>query len=69
VARKIHQKIRECRVSLRIRYDANRTDPDSLAEALNAALRMVLSTPSVLDNYGDSDFARFGGFEVDPRKP
>ena len=39
--------------TLQVDCDANRTDPEALASALDRLLETALSTPGILEEYGD----------------
>jgi hypothetical protein len=43
-------------LKLTVDYDPTKTDPDSLAELLDRLLETVLSTPGIVEEYGDPVF-------------
>jgi hypothetical protein len=53
----------KARLTIEVRYDPRRTDPESLASAMDRLLETARSIPGVLDEYGDP---RFGEFLVAP---
>ena len=38
--------------TLNVEYDADKTDPEGLATALDTLMETALSTPGILDEYG-----------------
>lgn len=40
-------------------YDDSKTDPEAIASAADALLEMALSSPGLMDEYGDPDFRPF----------
>lgn len=47
------------RLTLVVEYDAELTDPEALAGALDRLLETALSTPGILDEYGNPKFGEF----------
>jgi hypothetical protein len=52
------------KLEVEIRYDPNVTDPEGLACALDRLMETALSTPDILDDYGNP---RIGEFFVVPQ--
>lgn len=52
-----------------VEYDAKKTDPDSLAEALDRLMETALSTPDILDDYGNPRVGEFLPVPKRRRKP
>jgi hypothetical protein len=46
----------QARLRLEVRYNPKRTDPESLATALDRLLETALSTPGIMDDYGNPTF-------------
>jgi hypothetical protein len=46
-------------LTLEVEYDEKKTDPESLASALDTLLETALSTTGNLDEYGDPQFGEF----------
>jgi len=46
-------------LSLTVRYDPDRTDPESIAAAMDRLLEMAMSTPGILDDYGEVSVEEF----------
>jgi hypothetical protein len=53
------KKVDTTRLWLEVEYDPKRTDPESLAVALDRLLETALSTPGILDDYGDPTISPF----------
>jgi hypothetical protein len=47
------------RLTLEVEFDAEATDPEGLAVALDRLLETALSTPGILDDYGNPKFGEF----------
>jgi hypothetical protein len=52
---------RVCTLSLTVRYDPALTDPEGLCGALDQLLETAMSTPGILEEYGDPSIS---GFEI-----
>ena len=52
-----------------VEYDAKKTDPDSLAEALDRLMETALSTPDILEDYGNPRVGEFFPVPAKRRKP
>jgi len=50
-------------LTIDVHYDARRTDPEGLASAMDRLLETALSTPRIMEEYGDP---RMGEFLVAP---
>lgn len=46
-------------LSIQVEFDPEITDPDSLAGAADVLLDTMLSTPGILDDYGNPEFGSF----------
>lgn len=44
---------------IKVDYDDRSTDPDALGEALDRLMETVLSTPGILDDYGQVEVGKF----------
>ena len=57
-----------CTLSLNVDFDDRQTDPESLASAMDTLMKTPLSSPGILDEYGNP---QIGGFMVsnDPDPP
>lgn len=42
-----------CTLSVKVDFDDSQTDPESLASAMDTLMKTALSTPGILDEYGD----------------
>jgi len=49
----------KARMTLDVEYDPSMTDPEGLAAALDRLLKTALSTPDILENYGNPSFGEF----------
>ncbi len=47
---------KQAKLRLEVRYNPKRTDPESLATALDRLLETALSTPGIMDDYGNPTF-------------
>jgi hypothetical protein len=47
-------------LSLEVRYNPRKTDPESLASAFDTLLETAMSTPDILDDYGPIELAEEG---------
>jgi hypothetical protein len=48
-----------CTLSLEVEFDDSKTDPESLASALDSLIKTALSTPGILQEYGDPTVGEF----------
>lgn len=48
-----------CTLSITVRFDPNITDSESLASAADTLLETALSTPGILEDYGNPSFGEF----------
>jgi hypothetical protein len=44
---------------IKVDYDDRSTDPDALGEALDRLMETALSTPGILDDYGQVEVGKF----------
>jgi hypothetical protein len=51
--------MKTCKISIVIEYDETVTDPESIASAADILLDTALSTPGILEDYGNPQFGRF----------
>lgn len=51
--------MKSCTLTLHISYDPQVTDPESLASAFDTLLETALSTPGILEEYGDLAIGEF----------
>lgn len=58
-AKKSEPSMAKCRLYLEVQYDPRLTDPDSLAVAFDRLLETSLSTPGILDDYGNPQAGEF----------
>lgn len=56
----------ETHLIVKVTYDPDQTDPESLATALDRLMETSLSTPDILDDYGPVEVGEF--FPTDPTK-
>jgi hypothetical protein len=49
----------ETTLTIKVAYDKNITDPEALAVALDTLLETAMSTPGILDEYGDVEVEEF----------
>ena len=54
-----------CRLYLDVQYDPEITEPDSLAVAFDRLLETALSTPGILDDYGNPQTGEFLPFAAE----
>jgi hypothetical protein len=47
------------KLAIEVQYDDDVTDEDSIATAADRLLETVLSTPGILEDYGDPQFGAF----------
>ncbi len=47
------------KLSIEVEFNGDKTDADSLASAADTLLQTALSTPGVLDDFGDPQFGEF----------
>ena len=66
-AKKSEPSMSTCRLYLDVQYDPEITDPDSLAVAFDRLLETALSTPEILDDYGNPSAREF--FPMVPDEP
>jgi hypothetical protein len=50
---------RTCTLTIEVEYDDEITDPESLASAADILLETAVSTPGILDDYGNPKFESF----------
>lgn len=50
------KRTKKTNLSLEVEYSPKRTDPESLATAVDRLLETVLSTPGIMEDYGDPTF-------------
>jgi hypothetical protein len=48
-----------CTLTIQVQYDPQVTDPEALASAADVLLETALSTPGILDEYGEPQFGEF----------
>jgi len=58
----------KCTLTIEVEYDPEVTDPDSIASAADQLLKTALSTPGILDEYGNPKFDEFFVQPVDDLK-
>lgn len=51
--------MKTARLYLDVEYDENKTDPDALARAADILLETSLSTPGIMEEYGNPSFGFF----------
>lgn len=51
--------MKSCTLTLHVSYDPRQTDPESLASAFDTLLETALSTPGILEEYGDLAIGEF----------
>lgn len=51
----VHKDAKSVTFTITVDYDPDATDPDSLGDALDALIKTALSTPGILDDYGDPE--------------
>lgn len=51
--------MKTCTLTIAVAYDETITDPESLATAADTLLTTALSTPGILDDYGNPVFGEF----------
>jgi hypothetical protein len=56
------------KLSIDVEFDGDKTDPESLASVADMLLQTALSTPGVLDEYGNPQFGEFFVEPVDPNR-
>ena len=54
-----NRKTRTCTLTVKVTYDPKITDPESLASALDTLMETALSTPAILDEYGNPQVGEF----------
>ena len=52
-------KTKKTTLTVELEYDPARTDPEGLASAMNRLLETVLSTPGIMEEYGDPKVGEF----------
>lgn len=60
------KKLEKSRLWLDVEYSPEHTDPEGLAEALNRLLETALSTPGIMEDYGEPHFGLCCVAAVDP---
>ncbi len=60
------KKLEKSRLWLEVEYNPEYTDPEGLAQALDRLLETVLSTPGIMEDYGQPHFGPFCVAAVDP---
>jgi hypothetical protein len=55
----------KCKLMLEVEYNRDRTDSEALAEAFDRLLGTALTTPGILDEYGEVDVGEFEVAEVE----
>ena len=56
MTKKKPKRTKKTNLSLEVEYSPKRTDPESLATAVDRLLETVLSTPGIMEDYGDPTF-------------
>lgn len=51
--------MKTCKLYIEVTYDENITDDESIATAMDKVLETALSTPDLLDEYGNPSFGEF----------
>ena len=51
--------MKTCRLRLDLEYDEKKTDPEALANAYDRLLGTAITTPGILDEYGEVDTGEF----------
>ncbi len=54
----------KAKFTVEVEYDPAKTDPESLASALDTLMETALSTPGIFDDYGNPTVGEFFTVEV-----